>query len=172
MRPLLWGIACVAISFAIHIILWRWRLPERHTRILLILFLAPPFALAGCSLIVGRHYAAALRLLVAPAECFEVVLFDIAFALAYIITYSAIEADSPSLVLTTAIADAGPAGALESDLVKLASDDVLIRPRIADLLRDQLVISHDAGFAITAKGRRLVRIILLARSLMGAGKGG
>jgi len=54
----------------------------------------------------------------------------------------------------------------------MVSDDVLVKPRVADLLRDGHIRQAAGGFEITRKGRKFVRIFILARRILGAEKGG
>jgi hypothetical protein len=172
MAVLLWGVICVALAFVSHLILWRVRLPRRQTRTLLILFLGIPTAFISLAMRCTLPAAQALHLPRGAPQYAQVMLFAVAMAMGYVISYSAIEADSPSLVLALAIAGAGPEGLSEAALLESASDDVLIRPRIADLLRDGHIRRTRGGYEITGKGRGFVRIFIIARQVLGAGKGG
>jgi hypothetical protein len=172
MPVLLWGVNCVALAFVVHLIGWRVRLPRRHTRTLLILFLGIPAAFVLLAPLLPPPAAQSLHLPVGTAQYAQVLLFAAAMGLGYIISYSAVEADSPSLVIAGAIADAGPEGLAEAALFEMVSDDVLVKPRVADLLRDGHIRQAAGGFEITRKGRKFVRIFILARRILGAEKGG
>jgi hypothetical protein len=172
MSVLLWAVNCVALAFVVHLVWWRVRLPRRHTRTLLILFLGIPTVFILLAPLVPPQTAQALHLPFGIAQYAQVMLFAVAMGLGYIISYSAVEADSPSLVIAGAIAGAGAEGLPEAALFEVASDDVLVKPRIADLLRDGHLRRAAGGYEITGKGRRFVSIFIVARRVLGAGKGG
>ena len=94
----------------------------------------------------------------------------IAFALAYTITYSAIEVDSPSLVMLLEVAKRGEAGMATEEFHTHFSDKLLVDPRVADMLRDGLAVARGEQIVITAKGRAFVRIFIGFRAILGAGK--
>ncbi|MCZ7644144.1 MAG: hypothetical protein M5U26_02505 [Planctomycetota bacterium] len=95
-----------------------------------------------------------------------------AFAAAYIITYSAVEVDSPSLVMIMSVDQAGAEGLPKVDFHRRMNDDVLVRPRLRDMLRDGLAVREDGRYRLTAKGRRSIRVFVLFRRLMRLSKGG
>ena len=88
------------------------------------------------------------------------------------ITYSAIEVDSPSLVMINAIAKAGKEGLDEKLFYQMMNGDILIKPRINDLLNDKMAYLEGYKYKLTPKGRLLVRIFILYRKLLNAPKGG
>lgn len=171
MATLLWGCAAVLLGFAAHVLFWRLRVPRRQTRgLLLIFFGVLGLVLAG--LAIARGTDGPVPLPRELPEFVQIALFGTACTLGYIITYSAVEADSPTLVMVNAIAAAGPGGLDEAAFFERVSDDVLIRPRVADLVRDQMLTFEGRRYTITPKGRRFVAVFIRFRGLLGAGKGG
>lgn len=160
-RVLPLGLFFFAVALLAHAGLWRVRLPRRHTRALALIFLGG---------FIGAEIAAAGRWGLSSQARFT--LLYLSLAMAYIITYSAIEADSPSLVIVRAIAGAGEAGLPESVLRDCCTDEILIRPRLDDLVRDGLVTHAAEGYALTLKGRRFISIFLFYRRLLGKPAGG
>jgi hypothetical protein len=173
MAVLCWGGGIVCVFFLLHCVIWRVRLPKYQTRALLGLCLGTLLiVLAGLA---AGWYAALAGVLPMPAgrpQYFQIALFVIAFGLAYIITYSALEADSPTLVMVQAIARAESTGLAAEDFHGQMSDAILVEPRIADLIRDGMVVEQGDRYAITRKGRRFVGIFIRFRCLLGLGKGG
>ena len=169
MAPLSLGAVALALAFAFHVALWRLRTPRRQTRTLLAIFFGFLAAALAVGTLAPAHWPCALHGL---HQCFQTACLVVSFTLAYVITYSAVEADSPTLVLIRTIADAHPGGLPTERLFELANDDVLVRPRFLDLLRDGLVEASGDRRRLTAKGRRFVAVFIAYRRLLGAGKGG
>jgi len=105
-------------------------------------------------------------------ESIHVLLVFFSLFLAYVITYSALKVDSPSLVIIKIIAEAMPMGLTRQDLENRLTDDILILPRIKDLLRDNLVVANGERLQLTPQGRTLIKIVVSYRSLLKLGKGG
>jgi hypothetical protein len=171
MATLLWGGAAVLLAFAIHVVVWRIRVPQRQTRALLLIFFGTLFALlVGLAALPGGE--SPLPLPHHTSEFVQIVLFGTACALGYVITYSAVEADSPTLVMIRAIAAAGPDGLPEQQFQAEMGDDLLIQPRLDDLVRDEMLVLSDERYQFTPKGRRFIGIFLRFRRLLTMGKGG
>ena len=110
MLALFWSISLTAAAFCLHVLLWRIRIPRHQTRTLLLLFF-------GCLAVglMGLGMAASASphadwFPSSPAAFAQIALFHAAMTLAYVITYSGIEADSPSLVIVLLVAQAGTQG--------------------------------------------------------------
>ena len=88
------------------------------------------------------------------------------------ITYSAIEADSPSLVMVLSIAKTGKKGLEKKDFLSQMTDDIFVVPRIKDLSKDKMVYFDKGKYILTKKGRFFVMIFLFYRNLLNAPKGG
>ena len=99
-------------------------------------------------------------------------MFFVSLLLAYMITYTALEADSPSLVMVMTIGSAGPEGLDKKKFDRLMSDDTLIVPRIEDLVLDKMVYMDGDKYRLTPKGVLMARIFVFYRKLLGAPKGG
>lgn len=155
-----------------HLIVWKIKVPKRQTKTILqtffgtwfigifIAYLNSDFSILGFSVPTGF-----LSLL-------HITLFQISLTLAYMITYSAMEADSPTLVMIMKIANAGLQGLEKSELDKALTDNILVIPRIQDLLRDKLAHLNNGKYQLTPKGTLLVRIFICYRNLLKAQQGG
>lgn len=172
MAVLCWSILTVAAAFILHLALWRIHLPQRQTRALLGLFFGVlALVLAGAATGLTDDLVPLPRLAGLP-QYVQTAIFVTGFTLAYIITYSALEADSPTLVMIKAIAEAGAAGLPVEKLLESASDDVLLKPRLADLVRDGMLVQDGSTYQMTPRGRSFVQIFIYSRRILGAGKGG
>ena len=109
---------------------------------------------------------------VSVPEYFQLWLYFVSLTLAYMITYSAIEVDSPSLLIIMKISEAGPIGLTKDQLKYEMDDSVLIKPRIEDMLLDRMTELKQGRFQLTMKGVLLARPFIFYRNLMSAGKGG
>lgn len=88
------------------------------------------------------------------------------------ITYSAIEADSPSLVMIRAVAKAGSGGLNKKEFEKTMNDDLLVIPRVRDLLNDKMAYIDGEKYRLTPKGFLFARLFVLSRKILNAPKGG
>lgn len=162
MSILLAGSGLFAAAFCLHLALWRVRAPRRQIKALLRLFFG---ALAAALLLGWAAGPAALRF--APAEALHLLLFYTGLTLAYIITYSAVQVDSPSLVIVAAIAAGGGAGLGRDALFAGLTDEILVRPRLEDLVRDEVVAFDGAVYRMCPRGSRFLALIVGWRRLMG-----
>ena len=153
----------------IHALIWRLRFPANRALALFIIFvLLPLVAGAACALLAS---SAVVRLPgLETEEWLAAGLLQLAFASAYILTYPAFEALSPSLVIVLLAFDRG--GIAVKDLSGFFSDKALIKPRIKDLLDSKLASERDGALSITAKGRLLAGFFAFMRSFLGLPKGG
>lgn len=154
------GLSLFIIAFLLHFIIWKIRVPKRQTNTLLGIFLGV--------------YLLDIFLFVRPGffECLYIFVLFISLTLAYIITYSAIEVDSPSLSLVMAFIKSGSVGLSRDDIFKFMSDKKLVISRISDLVRDKLIYKISEKYKLTRKGRNFILIFILYRKLLGAEKGG
>jgi hypothetical protein len=172
-KVLLFGSALFALAFLAHIILWKVRLPRRQIKAILQIFFGT--LLLG---LVFLHYASpSFGLLgqAAPEKLFEymhICLYFVSLTLAYMITYTGIEADSPSLVMVMRIAGAGRDGLVREDFERAMSDELLVIPRVRDLVLDKMVRLEGDKYLLTPKGILFARIFIFYRALLNAPKGG
>lgn len=160
-------------AFLFHILVWKIYIPKRQTKVLLAIFFSA--LISGESILWIISYRGLLEqkyALTIFLDYVHVALFFISVTLAYMITYSAIEVDSPSLVMINAIAKAGKEGLDEKLFYQMMNGDILIKPRINDLLNDKMAYLEGYKYKLTPKGRLLVRIFILYRKLLNAPKGG
>lgn len=153
----------------IHAALWRFRFPANRAAALFCVFAALPAASAAVYALLAAEGVLPLPGL-EPEEFFAAGLLQLAFASAYIMTYPAFEALSPSLVIVLLAFDRG--GIAVKELACFFSDETLMKPRIKDLLDSGLAREQDGALSITAKGRLLAAFFVFMRSFLGLPKGG
>ncbi len=171
MTVLLWSIVLIFSAFVLQLVIWKIRLPGRQTKTMLSIFFG--VLITGC--IVLSYSPVSIFGIRAPSgilEFLHVGLFFTSFTLAYMITYTAMEVDSPSLVMITSIAQAGPEGLTKEDFFNSLNDDILVKPRIRDMLRDEMARLEGGRYYLTPKGAVFARIFIFFRSLLKAQKGG
>ena len=123
------GIAGFGISFLIHILIWRWVRPKRQLIWLAGIFLVCP---AFSYFILYYHFADN------PAFVLAGVL-HILFSAAYILSYPAIQAPSPSLKIIRDVAAAMPRGLDREDLLRILEGDKPLNFCVDNLIKERLV---------------------------------
>lgn len=163
MSVLVWGIILFTIAFFLHLFFWRFQLPKKPIKALILLFIGVIF-LGIIFLIRFKFYSFAQYLHIC-------ILFFSLFA-TYLLTYPAIEADSPSLVIILRIYSAGKEGLSIKALNESYTDDLLVEPRLKDLVEARLVDFNGTTYKINNKGVILMFPFMLYRNFLGLGKGG
>lgn len=173
MIVLIWSLVLFGLAFLLHVIVWKVRLPGRQTKTLLIIM----FGALGAGLLV--LYAAPQA---SPAlsgyvphglpRFIHIALFFTSFTLAYMITYSAIEADSPTLVMVAKIAGAGEKGLSKDAFDSALTDELLVTPRVRDLITDRMAVIEGGRYRLTPKGLFMARLFIFHRGVLRLGKGG
>jgi hypothetical protein len=150
-------LALFLTALGLHLILWRVRLPRYHTRTLLMLF---GFILGGWLAAWPFH----------RMELFQVVhvcLFYVSLCFYYVITYTAIEGDSPTLSLIRHLAVRGR-GISSRELHEFLEERPFIKARIAALLHDGLLREENGRYFLAGRGSLFFRLILAFRRLYGS----
>ena len=126
MKIFICGSVLFILGLFIQICFWKIRVPIKQIKSLLLIFSA--LLLIGIIILILRET------LVTLAEIFQLVLFYFSLALAYLTTYSAVEADSPTLIIVAKIDQAKKSGLAKGELSQVMTDDFLIKLRINDLM--------------------------------------
>lgn len=174
MSVILFGFGLFIFYFVTHYLIWKIHIPRRQVQVLLMLF--PVLMILGFLafqlFLKGYEGDGSLFSLLFVEYLQGCLLFTVLFA-AYIVTYPAIEIDSPSLVIITHVSDKGPTGLDKELLEKSLTDELLVKPRIEDLVTEKMIfIGQDGKYRLTAKGRWFILPFSFYRNLIGAGKGG
>jgi hypothetical protein len=176
---ILYGVSTFLLCLAAHAALWRVRLPHHRALALFFIFFLLPLlvgsaaalaSFAGLAPFTGPgpfmplfHHADGLA---------AVLLLHYALSSAYILSYPAVEAISPTLAIALLMGDSGRA-LKEKELARCFPDESLLAPRIMDLVKSRLVRLDNGILSLTWRGRALVLFFTALRSFMGLrpGKG-
>ncbi len=173
MRPLVWGCILLCAAFAVHYAVWRVRLPRRQNKILLEIFFGTLlFGLCMMRMLPALTDVFDGYLLQGAGEYIQAAVLFLSCTFAYMITYSAIEVDSPSLLMTLAIAQAGPDGIDPKEFETRLTDDILTRPRLQDLITDRMTEFDGQRYVLTKKGAVVAKIFVIYRRILNLEKGG
>lgn len=164
MKILFLGFFIFFVSLFLHILIWRIRIPRSQTKVLFQVFLGV--------LVVSFLILWNTGKITSTVECFYIALFVLSLAITYISIYSAIEADSPSLVIVTKIAKAGSKGLNKEELLLSLTDDLLVKSRLTDLIGAKMVYLDGDKYKLSLSGVLFIRIFIFYRKLLKAGKGG
>lgn len=146
--------------FVLHLVCWRVALPRRQRAVLLLLFLGGGFVFAPpVAWLVGILGFAPLSWV----EWLNVALAVVAFALAYVVTYSALEADSPTLSLVRHIAAAGRGGLAEVELGEFMASRPFVGARLTALVDEGMVYEKEDRILLADHPYTLFRMVLFHR---------
>lgn len=167
MSVLFYGIVFLAAAFLIHILIWKIRQPMHQKSILL---LSSGVVLIG-GIILLIVFGKSIRIIgiIPPNIIYEYIQLSILFisvSLAYIVTYSALEADSPSFVMVMTIAQAGKNGLEDNLFTQKVNNEILLMPRIQDLISEKLAYLEEGRYILTPKGLKFALIFYKFRKLL------
>jgi len=152
-----------AVALAIQVILWKLRLPKYQMRTLLVILTVV--------LVLGLPAAAAFS----PGylDLLHAALFYVSVGLAYMVTYSAIEADSPTLSLMRFLAQRQPDGVAAGEVARFFAQRPFVQARLAALVQSGLIREQDGRYLLAGRRSPGFRLILGFRKLYGPiSKGG
>jgi hypothetical protein len=172
MRVLGVGLLLAFLALATHWVVWRIRIPQRQTAALLLIFLATlTIGLLAVATVTG-HGSMGGPWLRGGWEYAHVAIWHVAFMLAYIVAYSAIEERSPSMTLLCRVADAKSPGPTTAELQETLRAVSPVEIRLANMLRDGMVGQDGEDLYLLPKGHRWVAVFSRARTFLGLPKGG
>ncbi len=147
------------IAMLVHLAIWRIRLPKKNRVFVLV-------NVFFWTLVLG------VILLEGISSYTDYIVLYCCLAAAYIVSYPAMEADSPSLEIVRNIAKAGASGLEKRELYSTMTDEKLVVARVEDLLNDGLARLDSGKYMLTPKGRFLAGVFVWFRGLLNAPKGG
>jgi len=100
-----------------------------------------------------------------------ILLLHFSLSSAYILSYPAVEAISPTLAIALLMGDTGHETRFE-ELVRLFPDESLLTPRIVELIESKLVRLNNDTLSLTLRGRIIVNSFIGFRSFIGLKRGG
>ena len=172
MKIAIFALLLFSTLLVFHLLMWRVYRPRRPLWTLLILFHAG--LLLGLLL---APYLPGISLL-APSTLWEVVhvcLVHMSLSLAYIITYTTLELDSPTLTIIEYVMLGREHGRAEEELLGLIRDDQIVGPRFEALRASGTIVpvtGETDRYVLSPHGLRWARLFNFFRILFRLKKGG
>jgi hypothetical protein len=152
------------LAFVLHLTLWRWRLPKGQLKALLVIF-ALVWAVASLSVLAGflgfGSFAAGWLV---GFLYFCLIYWSAAFC--YVITYSAMEGDSPTLSLTRHLHPRGEEGVSHDEVEEFFRQRPFVGARVKALVTDNVFIEEERGYRLTPGSYVFFRVILGYRRIV------
>ena len=158
MSPLILATSTWFLAFVLHLTLWRWRLPKNQLKALLVVF-AVVWAVAAFSVLasfVGLGSLAAGWLVDFLYFC--LIYWSAAFC--YVITYSAMEGDSPTLSLTRHLHRRGEKGVSHEEVEEFFRQRPFVGARVKALVTDNIFMEESGGYRLASGKYLFFRLIL------------
>ena len=158
MFVLVFAVAALAIAWLVHDALWRWQLPRAQLKALLLIF-ALVWGLFSALLL-----ADSIQNMLAGSFHFSRFLYSSLFywsaALCYVITYSAMEGDSPTLSLTRHLHRRGEEGVSHEEIEEFFRQRPFVGARVKALVTDNVFIEEEDGYRLSPGSYLFFRVIL------------
>jgi len=151
-------------AWIIHLAIWRWRLPQAQLKALLVIFAVVwvPTALLVLADFVGVDSYKDGGL--AGFLYFCLIYWSAAFC--YVITYSAMEGDSPTLSLTRHLHRRGDAGVSHEEIEEFFRQRPFVGARVKALITDNIFIEQQGGYRLSPGRYLFFRVILGYRRIV------
>lgn len=166
------GIGTFALAFILHLVVWRIKIPQNQAKALLKIFFSMQLLILSFLAVDLILFDNNLSVVQTVADLLHLFLFTVALTLVYITAFSAIEADSPTVMIVMHMIEAGDRGLSEKELHSKMTDETLLKPRIRYLEYNNLAYSSDNKYSLTKQGLYFVRAFISFRKLMRIKKGG
>ena len=166
MTVLLAGAGLLLLSFCAQLVLWRIFVPDRQIRALLVIFFLAPLIVFGVVQLTGTPIALAA---LSATEITRLAFFYLSCALTYMVLFSAVEEQSPTLAIISYVAKSQSTPA---DLVARFGKGHVLSQRIELLARSEFVRHEGDRYWLTPAGNRLAKLFDAANRLFGIESGG
>ena len=165
MQPLSVALIALAVAWGTHLILWRFYLPKAQLKTLLAIFFVIWFNVffVAC---VGDWRLVRLDGEKAFVGIFYFCHFYWAAALCYVITYSAMEGDSPTLSLTRHLHAKGAEGVSHEEIEEFFRQRPFVDARVKALVTDNIFMEESGGYRLASGKYLLFRLILGYRKVV------
>lgn len=169
MRVFYLGTGLLALSFLVHLIIWRAVVPRRQIRALLLIFTFVPAVALTAAATIGALPAFTTSVV---SDALRLVLFYVSCSLVYIIVYSAVEMPSPTLTIVSLIASCRPGSCPEEEIVGVLADTDDLNMRIRAMTTASLIAFDGGRCRLTPKGRLIAALFEFASGVFGLPPGG
>jgi|FEC22Drversion2_1045045.scaffolds.fasta_scaffold00873_6 hypothetical protein len=162
MAVLLYAAGLFALVLAIHVAWWRIKVPRQQLAALLGIILTSAAVGFTVLALVGQTRDG----LPLPRLVLSIMLFG-SFGVVYLILFTALEADSPTLTILGLIASAGERGIHREELARAMGQHSYVRVRVDQMIADRMAIETPTGMRLGTHGLWLSSLVLLYRRLLG-----
>jgi len=157
------------VAFLIHSIIWKFRVPRNPYLALICIFL--------WTLLLGMMIVSLSERFqrLAPSDLWHalhVCLFYVSMSLFYVVTYSGLEADSPSGTMIKFVTLAGSDGCSRQDFSRIITDELVVKSRLQALVDGGMVVEAAGRYKLTDKGRLIERLFSLWSHVLNIPTGG
>lgn len=152
------AIGLLILAFICHLILWRIRRPARFTLAFFIIFLIFYFGIFFITFL--------------PGDIFRFTLLYWSSALVYIILYSAIDQQSPTLAIVDFIKTHGDFGCDESAIIQYLAPEDEIKKRLMAMTQSGWVSQEGQYWVLTQQGKMFAALFGGAAKFFGLNRGG
>ncbi|MDD5262507.1 MAG: hypothetical protein PHD76_11745 [Methylacidiphilales bacterium] len=146
-----------SIALALHILIWKLCLPHRQ-----MLALGVVFALVFCAWMAWALFAPTPLYLI-----LHTALYYMACSFCYLILYTTIEGDSPTLSLMHFISQRNKGGISMEEVDRFLAHRPFVSARLSALIKSGLVVQSGGKYRIAGQPPLFFRIILGFRKLYG-----
>jgi len=150
----------LVVLWVVHWVWWRIALPRRQRPVLLMIFLSGGILLAPVASSLVEYFGFGALTLI---QWLNVGLVVVAVTLAYVVAYSAVEADSPTLSLVRHIASSGAVGLREEELREFMAKRPFLGARLAALLDEEMIREQGEKITLANHTYVLFRLVIWHR---------
>jgi len=152
------------IAWIVHLAIWRWRLPQAQLKALLVTF-AVVWAVAALSFLTGFVGAGSFAAgWFVGFLYFCLIYWSAAFC--YVITYSAMEGDSPTLSLTRHLHRKGSEGISHEEIEEFFRQRPFVGARVQALVAEKIFLQERGGYRLSPGNYVFFRLILTYRRIV------
>lgn len=139
----------------------------------LIFIVLPPVLAFGCfgAGRLGLLPGVGSMILLPITDWLGIYLLHFALSTSYILSYPAIEAVSPSLIILLMLGNSKSSGLTYDDLLRSFDNKGLLQPRIKDLIEAGWVIESDGFLSVTFRGIIILLFYMFLFRLLGMSRG-
>lgn len=159
------AVASLFGAWCLHLILWRWRLPKAQLKALLAIFALVWVVAAVAPLATGIDETNVFGGPLLVAFLYFCLIYWSA-ALCYVITYSAMEGDSPTLSLTRHLHRRGKEGVPHEEIEEFFRQRPFVGARVKALITDNILIEELDGYRLSPGRYIFFRVILGYRQIV------
>jgi hypothetical protein len=141
------------VAWLLHLALWRVCLPKAQLKTLLMIFLSVWVAAVVALYLSETTFFGVLGFLY-----FSLIYWSA--ALCYVITYSAMEGDSPTLSLTRHLHRRGEKGVSHEEIEDFFRQRPFVGARVKALVTDDIFVEEEGGYRLSPGSYLFFRVIL------------